>query len=398
MSCGGVAHAATADTLVKPLAGNSFDVFVGDQIMYDDNLFRLPNGTTNVTALIGPNAVLQDHINTASAGADAQWEHSAQAVGLDLLVDENRFDRNSDLNNTSGRGKGVWDWIIGPHWLVEGGGDFSRNLANFANNKYFGRDLIDQGEYFANAQLQLGAHWAIAGGFREGHLTHSAQSLALLDAHTKTLTLGLNYLATGDDKFGWEYDRVEGTFPAEIQLNGLPFNRNFHDDKTIFLAHYAFSGRTSTVATFGYLKRNYETAEVGAFSGPIWSVTLNWQALEKIKAVLASSRQLTANIEQDSNYFVLIGGSASLVWQPRTKVLVSLVASRFEQNFIGSNLLENPGPLRRDTITDEQAVIEYTPRRYVDLKLSYGVEQRESNQRVFQYDDKLAKAGITFTF
>jgi hypothetical protein len=128
-------------------------------------------------------------------------------------VEENRFDRNSGLNNTFGHGKGVWDWTLGPYWLVEGGGDFSRNLANFKNNKYFARDLIDQAEYFANVQFQSGAHWDIEGGFREGYLSHSAQLLEPEDSHTRPLTLGLNYLATAKTSSAGNMSVSRGHFP-----------------------------------------------------------------------------------------------------------------------------------------------------------------------------------------
>jgi hypothetical protein len=153
---GAQASLATLDSFAIPELGNLIDAYVADQITYDDNLYRLPNGITNVEALIGPNASRQDHINTASLGTSDQWIYSGQAVGVKAQADDNRYSRNTDLDNLSGNAKGVWDWRAGRSWLGELGADFTRSLAGAANSKFFSRDLVNQSEYFGTALFGVG--------------------------------------------------------------------------------------------------------------------------------------------------------------------------------------------------------------------------------------------------
>src|SRR5258706_1205980 len=81
-------------------AGKFFDVFAADQESYDNNLYRL-NRATDVTALVGPNASRQDHINTVSAGLDRQWSPGSQGTNLRFRADDNRYAPKNELDEVS---------------------------------------------------------------------------------------------------------------------------------------------------------------------------------------------------------------------------------------------------------------------------------------------------------
>jgi Putative beta-barrel porin 2 len=388
----------TPDTLAASQAGDQLAVFAADQFVYDDNLYRLPSGT-DIATLIGPHASMEDHINTISAGVDGQWTVSAQAIGVNVRIDENRFSQNTDLNNASGRAKAVWDWRAGSRWLGEVGSDFTRTLASFANNRFFQKDLIDRTETFGNAVLQMGSHWNLVAGVRQANISHSNVDVQYDDYHSTTETVGVEYVSIAENKFGWHYQHVDGRFPPTIFIiDGQQFNRDYTDNSGSFLIKYFLTSKLTVLGSSGYLKRNYPDSPLGSFSGGIWSASLLWEATPKIEVSAAGSRELTANIETESDYYVSTGGNVALTWTATAKISFLVKAARTNEDFINAPFQVITTNLRRDRIANEQVQAIYSPRDAIVLKLSYGLEQRKSNEPLNQYDDKLINANLTYTF
>jgi hypothetical protein len=375
---------------------DSWDVFAADQVTYDDNLYRLPSGLVNIFALLGPNAAPQDHINTATVGTDVHWVFGRQSLDVTALADENRFSRNVDLNNSAGNGKAVWNWRVGGYLSGTAGVDYYRSLAGFGYTGYLGRDLIDRSDYFGTAHYQIGPRWSIFGGVTESDITHSAKPEQFYDYHLKSGSGGIEYATAVNNTIGLQYQYSDARFPQGILLNEVPFAQDYDDESTQVLLKYALTEKTLINASAGYLKRNYPDSTIGSFSGDIWKATVQWQPSDKTQALVNVYRQLQAYLEAESNYFVDTGGSVAPVWAPTEKVRVSLILSWDDENFIPSRLNALDVTSRHDKVTSQTASVIYTPMRLLTFNLSYRNEQRDSNDPFFQYDDKVASAGVTF--
>jgi hypothetical protein len=379
--------------------GNSFDAYVADQLTYDDNLYRLPSSITDIAAVTGRNdAARQDHINSASVGVDGEWLLGTQAVNINLRADDNRYVRNDALNNISAKDSAVWDWRLWEQLSGQAGIDYYRAIASFANTTFYARDLVDKLQYFANARYQFGPHWAIFGGVLDADTSHSAPAAQLNDYHSKSGDVGIECVSASDNKLIWEYRYTDGLYPHDSVFNGAPFNPDYNEDTARLLFKYAFSDQTIIEAAAGYLKRYYPDARIGAFSGDIWRVSLQWQPKETMQFVLAGWRELTAYLDSESNYFVSKGGSVSPTWVVSDTVTLSLAISLADQDYIGSSASALAFVSRRDRVTAQQAHLIYAPTQALTFNITYRYEQRHSNLEQFQYDDKLATAGLTFKF
>jgi hypothetical protein len=379
---------------------NSFDVFGADQETYDSNLYRLPSYITNIAAVVGPNASRQDHVNTASFGADGRWSAGRQRFDANLRVDDNWFSGNNSLNNKSGTGKFVWTWRVGSLLSGQFGGNYARSLAGFAYTGYLGRDLVDSWEYFGSARYQLGPHWAVFGGGNEADTSHSALPVHVNDLRTKSANAGVEYATDVNNTFGVEYRYTEGRYPQNyIVLNATSFDRNYRDESTRFLVKYLPSEKTTLNASAGYLKRDYLNAtSIGAFSGDIWRLSMQWQPTEKTQVVFAAWRDLQAFLYAESDYFVQKAGRISAIWSATEKFTVSTALTRSNQDYIGSSFSALTIGSRRDRVISEQTSIVYTPRRPLSINVSYRYEQRNSNQPQYKYHDNLVTAGLTYKF
>jgi exopolysaccharide biosynthesis operon protein EpsL len=373
--------------------------YAADMESYDSNLYRLPSYINDLSALVGSNASRQDFINTLYAGLDGQWLFARQIITLNLRVDENRFARNSNLNSSAGNADLNWNWALSSRLSGQVGGDYARSLASFAETLYLGRDIVTSADAFGTGRFQLGPHWALIGGVRDADATHSADAARTNNFRSQSGNIGVEFASTLQDTLTWEYRYTHGQFPDGLfAFNGAPFNRDYNEDTASFIVKHVISDKTQISASVGYDKRDYAHEPIGAFSGDIWRVSVQWQATEKSQLVAAVWRDLESYLASQSNYFISTGASLSPTWVASEKISLSLTASLIRQNYIPSSPTVVTLGTRNDRVSDEQMTVIYTPTRNLMFNLSYRNEQRSSNQAIFEYNDRLATAAVTLKF
>jgi len=382
-----------------------FRPFVGYQYSYDDNLFRLPSASSYPQAemLLLPGATEEDHIDMPFAGLDGHWIAGRQSVDYDLEIDDNRYQRNDYLNNTSGTGKAVWNWSVASLFSGTLGADYTRALAGFADTFFYERDEVNSTGYFGTGRYQIGPRWAVYGGLSDGHTTNSSPVLHYNNFDTQSGEVGVELASSLKNTIGVEYHFTHGHFPdPDATVNGVPYNPDYDENTAEFLAKYYVSERTQLSGDVGYLRRNYPDATVGAFSGEIWHAKFLWQATDKTSLLVTAGRDLAAYLYAQSDYFVQDGISLTPTWKQTDKLTWSAILSWYRQNYIGSIPIGSiPSTLlgpRHDNISAEQVSVSYTPYRFLLLDLIYHHELRSSNQALLGYNDDLVQAGVKFRF
>jgi exopolysaccharide biosynthesis operon protein EpsL len=395
----GQANAVALPPPPTPEDGTTWDMYVADQETYDDNLFRLPS-SFSVATLIAPNATRSDSFNTATAGGNGQWIFSQQAVNLNMHVDENRFTNNTQLNNTSGDARLNWDWRVGSYLSGLAGADYSRGLASFGETLYLGRDVVTSTDYFLNGKYLLGPRWSVYGGAEETDATHSAPAAQLNDFRTKVGNGGIEYASDINDTYRLEYRYTEGIYSQfDLEsLQGVTFSPDFHESMTRFLVNYAITDKTSINGYVGYQKRTYPDASVGAFSGDIWRVTVQWLPTDKTQVAVATWHELHAFLASESDFFLSKGGSIAPTWTATEKITLSLVLSYEDQNYISTSPIAIALGSREDKVTGEQINLLYTPKANWYFNFFVRNSERKSNQSIYAYNDTLAQASVSYKF
>ena len=382
--------------------GDTYDLYVGGDEQYDDNLFRVPSAVGSVGSLVNPNASRADRVSSVSAGGDGQWILGRQVFNVDLHADQNWFARNSFLNNTSGNAKLVWNWQVGGYFSGTAGATYSHALVSFGEALYLGRDLLNSTAYFGTARYQVGPHWALYGGVGDSSVAHSAAAAQTGNFRTQGGNAGIEYALDVADTLSVEYRYDQGRFRAgqleTVIVNSQPvtLSPDFHDDTVLFTLKHSFSDKTQLVADAGYLKRFYPNTSVGSFSGDIWRATLNWQPSDKTQLAFAAWRELHAYLESQSNYFVSTGGSVKPTWFATDKITVSVQYAYEKQSYIQtSTSVVNLGPLNAN-VGVESANLNYSPRDNWILGLAYVHVNRASSAESFRYGDNLATFSVLY--
>jgi hypothetical protein len=186
---------------------NRLILSVADTYTYDDNVYRLPPGITDLAALpgIGRNPSRNDSIDTISGGLDGEWLTGArQSVDVNLRVDDNRFFRNSDLDNVSSTDRVAWNWDLAGVLSGTLGADYSRTLGGFYNVLVYSRDTVNRADYFGSMRYQLGPRWGIFGGLLGTTYSASSPQATFNNSTSKGGEAGVDF-TTELNRIGFDY-------------------------------------------------------------------------------------------------------------------------------------------------------------------------------------------------
>jgi hypothetical protein len=378
---------------------------VGDTYTYDDNVYRLPSGVTDLTALpgIGRNPSRHDSIDTVTGGLDGEWLTGArQSVDVSLRVDDNRFFKNTDLNNVSTNDRVAWNWDLGGVLSGMVGADYTRLLGGFVNVQVYSQDIINRGDYFASMRYQLGPRWGIFGGILGTTYSVSSPQATYNNSTSKGGEVGADF-TTELNRIGFDYRYNDSRAPNSAILNGVVFDPDFREERARILFRHVLSEKTIFDASAGYLKRDYPSTAIGSFSGEVWRAALQWQPTPKTQLLVGAWQQLAADLTSQTDYFVDKGQSITPQWTPSEKVTVSASVSHDTEAYVGANPV-GPIPInfltqaRHDTATSETVSVVYKPIRAIALTFSAVYVKRDSNVPAFQFNDFTGNVSVAYRF
>jgi exopolysaccharide biosynthesis operon protein EpsL len=390
--------AVAANTPFIPYDTDLLGLFVADTFAYDDNLFRLSRHSAGVAQLVGPHASYQDHIDTVSVGLDDQWTVGRQAITADLRADDNRYVRNTNLDNVSGSDKLVWNWALAGQLTGEVGADYRTGQASFEDTTVYGKNVVTQTDYFGSVRYQVDPKWTAFAGVLDGRTSLGAAASKDNDSNRKSADAGVEYATGPDNSIGIDYRYTDANFPNRPLLAGEFVDATYVEDRLRFLFRYAVSDKSLFVASVGYLKRLYTTAVIGDFSGEIGHGYLVWEPSEKTQIEFNAWRELQAELTSQTNYYVTNGASIAPLWKATDKISVSLGATYQTENYIGRSDIAPSQALRKDRLYFGQFSIDYRPVRTVELNSSIRHEVHDSNQLVPNFTDTIFALALSLHF
>src|SRR5690606_38546352 len=205
-------------------------VYLADQLIYSDNLFRLSDSQPIPDEFLAQGAEREDYANRISAGLRAKIDNSRQSFALDLRGSDVLFRHADYLDHTAGHADLQWRWQFGNAWSGKITGEYDHALASLANYRYFGRDIVDTYAYSGELEYRIGARWALSAGGRAARTTHSAEDRRLNDFESEAATLTLAYITPSENRLALEYRYTAAKFPREALATSLT---SFQYDESI---------------------------------------------------------------------------------------------------------------------------------------------------------------------
>jgi hypothetical protein len=366
---------------------------VGDRLTREDNLYRLP-AWLDPRAVLSDDASAADMVNSASLAVAGRWSQGEQGLSLDANFASNRFARNDDLDNVSGRAALEWEWRFGGRWSGSFGAQREQALASFANTASLERDLLDTRAYVGNVSLALGARVAAFLRTRAAATGHENELRRRDDSEQRSAAFGFAYESPRESTLAWEVRDVRATFPEQALEGGAV---NDYDERASSLeVGYVLTEKVRLDASAGYVRRTYALAERGNFDGAIWNVALEWAPTPAARLAFARFRDVRAHLDVETNHFVTTGESVAATWAPLAELVLTLQVAREDQRYIGAAVLDED--TRRDAPTTAGFMAVYTPRERLSLEVTIRDERRESNNARFDYAAGGASVGVEVRF
>lgn len=373
---------AAAGALADDAGERRFHVQVGQRLADETNLYRLPEGI-DPADFVGADARRDDEVTTSSVSVAGLWARGGQAVELDTSVATNRFARNGDLDNDSGRGSLAWRWQLAK-WSTEIGGHREQALASFANTFSLEKDVLDVAAKHGLARFDVTPRWSATFGARESATEHSNALRTSENATTRTATFGVLHHTPRADTIGVELRRARAEHP-DAMLGPLPSASDYDERRALVTLRYLLASKLQFDGNAGRVERSYPYAARGAFDGDVWNAELRWVFSPKTAIAVERWQDVKANLDAESEHFVATGGSVTASWSPIDAVRIAVQASRERQRYIGradDALTEGP---RYDTPDTRSVLVTYAPRERFSFDVSYWSETRGSNRARFDY-------------
>ncbi len=374
-------------------AQDPFKLTLADRYLYDDNLFRIPDGLLASDPSIPPPQSRNDYVNRASAGMRIRLDASRQVFFADLRLDDVRYQRNDGLDYTGGSADARWDWQLGSRLSGRLTAQYDRSQASLANYRFFSKDVVDAQSYGAEFRYAIGARWRLLAAAAAMDTDHSAAPRRVENFESTSGRGGLEYVTPAGNLFAFEYRYTDAKFPIAENLAGTP--RGYEERVPGARIEYEFTEKTGLKLRAGYLKREYDNPALADYSGTVADATLRWEPRSKIHFDIKAWHDLKAYVDAESDYFVADGVSIAPSWAPTEKIQIGALYSYESQDYQGDSLVTLP--LERDRNDDVQTLqlgIDYTPRQLLTIGIVYRWIDRSSNRDFRGYDDNVISAQL----
>lgn len=376
---------------------NDIKLTAAEQLIYDDNLYRLP-GNAEVASVVSPDARREDFISRTSLATDAQLVTSLQTLLVSGSIARNSFKHNDELDNTEGNGKLQWNWATGSVLSGKLGGDYSHTLANFANSRVYLKDMLDRWGYFGELAYAVGPSWQLKVGGRHLETEHGLAERRFDNLSSNSGTGSIEYTTPDENLIGVDYRYEKGEFKDDPAVQPGPSSLNYKESQTSLHSRIALGSKTKLETSLGYLRHEYPLDTASNFAGGVGRMELGWELSVKTQLTVAGWRELRANQDVESDYFIGQGGSVNLAWLTTEFFHVSLQGSREQRRYLPAEDITLTLPRRQDRQTEARAGLTYIPRRWLQLEGFFAFEQRDSNRDLQSYRDRLSGLTVRIIF
>lgn len=376
------AHARDASAAGATLA-EPFQAYISAGATYDDNLFRLENGSEGEQVIGTRN--LDDWYSKLTAGFDTVIARENQSFDLQGDVYRQMYDQFSDFDYTGGRFRGAWNWKASDDTRGDLGYRYRRELRSFSNEEIPEKDIVEENAVFGSIEQQLAQRWLLrlASDYADLHFSTSP----LLEKRRLNLESELRYAASQRSTFGLLTKYTQSKFD---QNQAQDFSGWSVGPSMI----WQFTPELKFTGDISYTHQGLDESPPGTedFNGVTGTLVTDWQPNDRVGWTFRVFRDISDLGGEIPQYTKRTGVKLVPTWQITAKL-----ATRAELVYEKRDFVEfTVGPHREDDY--------YLANLWLDLKVArrwlvsagVGGERRDSNVQIDDFDDATVSAVIRF--
>jgi exopolysaccharide biosynthesis operon protein EpsL len=373
--------------------GDTFRPFVSYTRYYDSNLFRLAEDETTFVVENGSPVVISednasDQYSVLSAGLNVDWQPGRQRVQASATKNLVRFSRYTSLDYDGSDYQARWNWRLGNHLSGLIGVTESVTQSSFSDLTNNGLEAVNntvtRENRFANAEWQFHPRWNVGVGAAAASSTNSTTTRAPLDYEDASVSATLGYTTPKGSKLRGQFRQVDGEYPNRLPSSVV--DRTYTQSEFNLLGDWNMTGKLTTRARIGYVKRENDTLAQRDFSGLAGRLSADYSPTGKTMVTWALYREIANSNDLNATYQINSGSSLGAVWLATSKITLRANAAFENRSFEGDTGLVIPGLVQRDEDTLSGSLsLSYAPVRMATIDLGLQAGRRDSNIVVNDY-------------
>ena len=373
------------------------NVITGGSVLYDSNVFRLPN-TLSPQATLG-RSTKSDTLTTAYLGLRIDKPYAQQRFQLDLTETLYRYDNFSHLNFNAFDYRGAWLWHLTPRLSGTLSAERTQTLVPFEDYRLLSqqRDVRDNKNQTFILDWWAFGGWHLLAGLANIDQKSEASILAEADFSLIDRQAGVRYETAAGNNFAFVQHSRRGDYANRIADPVTLNDSGFRENESEFRLKWKIAGHSSLDGRLGWLNRNHEQFPQRDYSGMVGELGYGWIPTSKLRLYLVAKRNIEAIVDPFASYRVNTSFSITPAWHITEKTTLSLLLNRTESNFRGP-VAPPPGALRSDTSRSARLMADWKPTRNISLSAGVQRAERSSNIPDAEFDDSIVyiRGGLRF--
>ena len=376
---------------------DAFNFFVGSNVVYDNNVFRL-SPDINTQAYLGTGR-RSDTTYTEFVGGSFDKLIGRQRVKLSGTLNTARFDYFSQLNNNGGNARAELDYTFTDDLTGTVGKEHTRALAGYRDQSAPVRNIQNNDGDFLTVDMRLQPILHLEGSIRHAAVSYGALTSKAVDNTIDAYSLAFRFTPASGNTLALRNTWTKGDYPNQQFIAGSTVDNSFDQIDTALEANYQATGASRLSAVLGRTERTHPNVPERNFSGFTGNAAWDWTPSGKTSLTARIRREIGAQDDQFSSYVLTDAVSLVAGWAVTAKTSFRLNAERASRDFLGDPQSAISGiPTRHDIQDMYGLTATYMPNRTLVLSLSANREKRSSNYPYVPYTDTNYMLNAQFSF
>lgn len=353
----------------------------GAGVVFDDNLFRLPDSANTRQAL--GKSQRSDRILTTNAGIKIDKPYSLQRFQVDLNLIDNRYDTYSYLDYTAFNYRAAWLWQLTPNIKGTLSADQQQVLNSFSEFRDFNNQLNRRRSIQTNENrifdidANIGGGWHLLGGVSELRSRNSVAFNAVGDFIQTGANAGIKYVFPSENSIALIQRAFNGDYQGRSADAVTQLDSGFKQRETEAQLHWRLSGKSLIDAKLGYVDREHDNFSSRDYDGVTSRLAYNWLPTGKLGVTTSLSRNLYSFQQSINSYYVADTFAVSPIWHMSEKTSLTLRYDFSHRDYRGAVVTVTER--RKDNVQSLMLSADWKPLRTVTVTGALRHEMRSSS-------------------
>ena len=372
---------------------------------YDDNLFRLPDLSSQELNVILGESDTSDSLLISRAGINVNTTFSLQTLQLNAQVSRYDYNRFDYLNFTGLDYDLLWDWRFTPDIM----GTLSMKREDLPTTYDDYRDVTTANQRkLINRQFTLdgiiSGGWSIIGRITQSERENSGQFVAEDSFNQAGLEGGIKYTFRSGSNIRGLINRSKGDYTDREADSVFLLDNQYDQQEAKIKAQLDLTAKSLITTEIGYRERVHPQFSERDYDGTFGSVQYQWLPTGKITINTSLLRELEAYQDIFSNYTVRDTFVITPIYQATEKLSLQFQYTVSNRDFEGTpfNFGSDPSapaeladrPQRQDQSSKLSFSANWRLSHSFDLSLSLDESHRNSTEDLNDYDTYTVLFGI----